>query len=106
MGTVMGLISMMANLKNPESIGSGMAMAMITTFYGLILGNIIYAPCAEKIQLEAEKSLQIDLMVLEGVLSLKGKKSSIHMRDIMSTYTQRQQSSGGAASAAAPQAKR
>jgi chemotaxis protein MotA len=106
MGTVMGLISMMANLKNPESIGSGMAMAMITTFYGLILGNIIYAPCAEKIQLEAEKSLQIDLMVLEGVLSLKGKKSSIHMRDIMSTYTQRQQSSGGTGAAAAPQAKR
>jgi chemotaxis protein MotA len=99
MGTVM------ANLKNPETIGSGMAMAMITTFYGLILGNIIYAPCAEKIQLEAEKSLQIDLMVLEGVLSLKGKKSSIHMRDIMSTYTQRK-APGSAAPAVNPQAKR
>lgn len=104
MGTVMGLISMMANLKNPESIGSGMAMAMITTFYGLILGNIIYAPCGEKIALESEKSLQIDLMVLEGVLTLKGKKSSIHMRDIMSTYTQKKQP--GAAPAAAPQGKR
>ena len=89
MGTVMGLISMMANLKNPEQIGSGMAMAMITTFYGLVLGNIIYAPCGEKLALESEKSLQIELMVLEGVLTLKGKKSSIHMRDIMSTYTQR-----------------
>lgn len=94
MGTVMGLISMMANMKNPDSIGSGMAMAMITTFYGLILGNIIYAPCGEKIQLEAEKSLQIDLMVLEGVLSLKGKKSSIHMKDIMSTYTQQRKTTG------------
>lgn len=92
MGTVMGLISMMANLKNPDSIGSGMAMAMITTFYGLILGNVIYAPMSEKIKLEAEKSLQIDLMVLEGIMSLKGKKSSIHMRDIMSTYTHKQQS--------------
>jgi chemotaxis protein MotA len=87
-GTIMGLIAMMASLKSPESIGGGMAMAMVTTFYGLILGNVVYAPCGEKIALEAEKSLQIDLMVLEGVISLKAKKSSIHMRDIMSTYTQ------------------
>ncbi|MCX6128453.1 MAG: MotA/TolQ/ExbB proton channel family protein [Proteobacteria bacterium] len=98
MGTVMGLISMMANLKNPEQIGGGMAMAMITTFYGLILGNIIYAPCSEKITLESEKSLQIDMMVLEGILTLKGKKSSIHMRDIMSTYTQRSDAKGALAS--------
>ncbi|MDQ3230834.1 MAG: hypothetical protein M3Q07_03355, partial [Pseudobdellovibrionaceae bacterium] len=61
---------------------------------------------SEKIALEAEKSLQIDLMVLEGVLSLKGKKSSIHMRDIMSTYTQRPQGSGGQPPAAASPQKR
>lgn len=87
-GTLLGLITMMADLKSPDQIGGGMALAMITTLYGLLLGTLIYGPFSEKISLEAEKSLQIDLMVLEGVLSLKGKKSSIHMRDIMSTYSQ------------------
>lgn len=85
-GTLLGLIGMMANMKDPTKIGSGMALAMITTLYGLLLGTILYAPCSEKISLEAEKSLDIDLMVLEGIISLKGKKSSIHMRDIINTY--------------------
>ena len=85
-GTLIGLIAMMADMKDPSKIGAGMALAMITTLYGLLLGTVIYGPAAEKISLEAEKSLENDLMVLEGVISLKGKKSSIHMKDIMSTY--------------------
>ncbi|MBF0442369.1 MAG: MotA/TolQ/ExbB proton channel family protein [Oligoflexales bacterium] len=86
LGTLLGLIAMMANLKDPTKIGGGMALAMITTLYGVILGTLIYGPWGEKIAIEAEKSLEIDLMVLEGVVSLKAKKSSIHMHDIMSTY--------------------
>ncbi|MGE0174816.1 MAG: MotA/TolQ/ExbB proton channel family protein [Oligoflexales bacterium] len=85
-GTLMGLISMMSNLQDPTKIGGGMALAMITTLYGLLLGTLLYAPCGEKISLEAEKSLEIDLMVLEGVIGLKSKKSSIHMKDIMKTF--------------------
>lgn len=93
-GTLLGLISMMANLKNPDQIGAGMALAMIGTLYGLLLGTLIYGPFSEKISLEAERNLQIDLMILEGVLTLKGKKSSIHMRDIMNTYSQRKSAPG------------
>ena len=85
-GTLIGLIAMMADMKDPSKIGAGMALAMITTLYGLLLGTIFYAPCSEKIALEAEKALEIDMLVMEGVMSLKGKKSSIHMKDIMRTY--------------------
>ena len=87
LGTLLGLVQMMSNLTDPSKIGSGMALAMITTLYGLILGTFIYAPCSEKINLEASKILEIDMMVLEGVLTLKGKKSSIHLKDIMKTYS-------------------
>lgn len=86
MGTLMGLISMLSKLSDPTRIGSGMAFAMITTLYGVILGTIIYAPWGEKIALEAEKTLELDTFVLEGVLHLKGKKSSLHLKDIMKTY--------------------
>ena len=85
-GTLMGLIGMMSNLSDPATIGSGMALALITTLYGLLLGTILYAPFGEKIAIEAEKSQELNLMVMEGVLALKGKKSSVHLKNIMSTY--------------------
>ncbi len=87
LGTLMGLIQMMSALKDPASIGSGMAFAMITTLYGLMLGTFIYAPWGEKISVESEKTLEIDLLVLEGVLHLKSKKSSLHFNNLLNTYS-------------------
>jgi len=85
-GTLIGLIGMLSNMADPSKIGSNMALAMVTTLYGLVLGTIVYAPWSEKIALEAEKSLEIDLLVVEGVLNVKGKKSSVHLKDLMKTY--------------------
>ena len=82
----MGLIEMMANLKDPSQIGSGMALAMITTFYGLLLGTVVYGPFSEKIALEAEKSQELDFLIMESIVALKERKSSIHMKDIVNTY--------------------
>ena len=73
-GTLMGLIAMMSKLSDPSAIGAGMALALITTLYGLMLGTILYAPFGEKISIEAEKIHELDLLVLEGALALKGKK--------------------------------
>jgi len=85
-GTLLGLIAMLAQMNDPSKLGGGMAMAMITTLYGLILGTMLYGPWSEKIQLEAEKKLETDLLVLEGVLNIKARKSSIHLKDIVKTY--------------------
>lgn len=86
-GTLLGLIAMMSKISDPSAIGSGMALALITTLYGLLLGTLIYQPFGEKIAIEAEKIYELDLLVLEGVLALKGKKSSVHLKDIMKTYS-------------------
>jgi len=86
-GTLMGLIGMLANMSDPTKIGSNMALAMITTLYGLCLGTIIYGPWGEKLVLEAEKSLEVDLLIVEGILNIKGKKSSAHLRDLVKSYS-------------------
>lgn len=86
-GTLMGLIGMMSNMSDPNTIGSGMAMALITTLYGLMLGTILYQPWGAKIAVEAEKATEIDFLVLEGVLHMKNRKSSVHLSNIMNTYT-------------------
>lgn len=91
-GTLIGLIALMSDIKDPSSIGGGMALALITTFYGLVLGTLLYAPWGQKIAVEAEKALEIDLLVYEGVLHLKNKKSSLHLNNIMNTYTKKNES--------------
>ncbi|MCX6125249.1 MAG: MotA/TolQ/ExbB proton channel family protein [Proteobacteria bacterium] len=85
-GTLLGLIHMLSQMNDPAKLGGGMAMAMITTLYGLSIGTVIYGPWGEKIHLESEKVQELDMMIVEGMLNIKGKKSSVHMKDIMKTY--------------------
>lgn len=104
-GTLMGLINMLSHMDDPTKIGSNMALAMITTLYGLMLGTILYGPWGEKVALEAEKILEIDLLVCEGILNIKGKKSSVHLKDIMKTYGAGKKGEDAAAAAKNPAKK-
>lgn len=49
-GTLIGLVQMLANLQDPESIGPAMAVALLTTFYGAILGTAVLSPMAAKLE--------------------------------------------------------
>lgn len=87
LGTIIGLVKMLSNMSDPTMLGPGMAIALLTTLYGLLLGTVVYTPIGEKISIYAEKTLQLDLMILEGVLLLKEKKSQAHLRDVLNTYS-------------------
>lgn len=86
-GTIIGLVQMMTNLSDPAKLGAAMAVSLLATLYGLILGTVIYTPIAEKIKIHAEKSLQLDTLIMEGVVLLKDKKSSAHFQNVVRTYT-------------------
>jgi len=49
-GTLIGLVQMLANLQDPETIGPAMAVALLTTFYGAILGTAVFSPMAAKLE--------------------------------------------------------
>ena len=49
-GTLVGLVQMLADLENPETIGPAMAVALLTTFYGAILGTVVMAPLSVKLE--------------------------------------------------------
>lgn len=87
LGTIVGLVQMLSHMSEPAKLGPSMAIALLTTLYGLVLGTVVYTPISEKIAIYAEKNLQLDLMILEGVLLLKEKKSQAHLRDVLSTYS-------------------
>lgn len=90
LGTIVGLVKMLSHMSDPAKLGPSMAIALLATLYGLVLGSVVYTPIAEKISIYAEKTLQLDLMILEGVLLLKEKKSQAHLRDVLSTYSHSQ----------------
>ena len=70
-GTLIGLIAMLKSLNNPETLGPGMSVALITTMYGSVIANGIFLPMAEKIGRRAAKILLEKRLILEGVLSIQ-----------------------------------
>lgn len=70
-GTLIGLIIMLGELNDPSTIGSGMATALITTFYGSFLANMVFLPIATNLQLQTEEEMQMCEMVIEGILSIQ-----------------------------------
>jgi len=71
LGTLIGLIQMLGNLTDPDALGPGMAVALVTTFYGSIIANAFAIPLAKKLSSRsADEVLSMELMV-EGVLSIQ-----------------------------------
>lgn len=69
-GTLVGLVNMLQNLSDPASIGPAMAVALLTTFYGAVLSNLVFLPMAKKLE---ERSFDEQLLMqlkMEGVLSI------------------------------------
>jgi len=78
-GTLIGLINMLQNMEDSSSIGSGMAVALITTFYGALIANLIFLPIAGKLKIRSDEEIIIKEMIIEGVLSIQ---SGDHPRNI------------------------
>ncbi len=70
-GTLQGLIAMMANLGDQASVGKGMALALITTFYGAIVANIFCIPIKSKLDDRHGDEMMVKEIMVEGVLSIQ-----------------------------------
>ena len=70
LGTLIGLIQMLQNLTDPSQIGAGMAVALVTTFYGALLANLVFLPMADKVKGQIETELKAKQMVQAGVLAI------------------------------------
>ena len=70
-GTLIGLILMLQSLNDPAQIASAMALALVTTFYGAILANILFLPLAGKLEELSTAEILKKEMILTGVLSIQ-----------------------------------
>ena len=71
LGTIIGLVQMLMQMEDPSQIGAPMAVALLTTFYGTLLANLVFLPVAGKLKTRSKQELLFKQMVLEGVISIQ-----------------------------------
>lgn len=69
-GTLVGLVAMLAQLDDPAAIGPAMAIALLTTFYGAILGTIVLAPLAAKLERNSTDEALVKNLILTAMTSI------------------------------------
>ena len=74
-GTIIGLINMLKNLDDPSAIGPGMAVALITTFYGSLLANLIFLPIAGKLKVRSNEEILLKEVMIEEICLFRQEKT-------------------------------
>ncbi len=74
-GTVIGLINMLGNLTNPSELGRGMALALLTTLYGVLFANLLFNPIAARLERLNGVELAALEVAVDGILSIRGGAS-------------------------------
>ncbi len=85
-GTVIGLINMLGNLSDPEQLGLGMALALLTTLYGVLIANMLFVPVANRLERLNELEISGREVVLDGVLSIQAGLSPRMLVERLETY--------------------
>ena len=70
-GTLIGLINLLANMSDADALAANMAVALVTTFYGVILANLIGKPIANKLKKRHEEEMLCKVIIKEGVQSIQ-----------------------------------
>ncbi len=69
-GTLIGLVQMLQNMSDPSSIGPAMAVALLTTFYGAVIANVIATPIAGKLKLRSASEILNKTLINEGMKAI------------------------------------
>ncbi len=69
-GTLIGLVQMLQNMNDPSSIGPAMAVALLTTFYGAVIANVVANPIAGKLKLRSASEVLNKTLVTEGMKAI------------------------------------
>ena len=84
-GTLIGLVQMLGNLNSPELIGPSMAVALLATFYGAVLANVIFLPLASKLERNASGDLLLHQISMLGVQSIGRQENPRRLEMLLNT---------------------
>lgn len=85
-GTLIGLVAMLANMDDPKSIGPAMAVALLTTLYGAFLAFCVCEPIADKLSLRAGEEAMIKSLIIDALLAIQGGQNPRVIDSMLRTY--------------------
>ena len=85
-GTLIGLVQMLAKLDDPSNIGPAMAVALITTFYGALLANAVFLPIAGKLKTKSEEEIFVKKIMLEGIMGISNGDNPRILEQKLNTF--------------------
>lgn len=85
-GTLIGLVNMLKTLSDPSTIGPQMSIALITTFYGSMLANLVFMPMSKKLKAQTAEEIYQKEMIIEGLLSIQAGENPNTLKEKMLSY--------------------
>lgn len=85
-GTLIGLINMLKNLSDMDSLGGNMSTALVTTFYGSMLANLVFGPLSKRLKTLDDNEFLEKEMVIEGVLSIQNGENPRIIREKLNSF--------------------
>ncbi len=85
-GTLIGLVQMLRSLESPEQIGAGMAVALLTTFYGALTANLIFIPLAGKLGIYSKAETTAMEMITEGICAISRGDNPTTVREKIQAF--------------------
>lgn len=85
-GTLIGLVSMFGHMDDPKKIGPGMAIALLATFYGAAISNVIALPISDKLANRAQEEGTNRTLIIEALVMIREGRNPTTIRDELASY--------------------
>jgi chemotaxis protein MotA len=85
-GTLIGLVQMLARLNNPKSLGGAMAIALLATFYGALSANLLFLPVAGKLRARTQQEVLNLEIIFEGARCILQNNNPLLVRDKLMSF--------------------
>lgn len=76
---------MLSRLDDATQVGPGLAVALVTTFYGALIANLVAHPVSGKLRLRGEEEARVKAMMMDGIL-LESSATPSQMREVLRTH--------------------
>ena len=85
-GTLIGMVQMFANMEDPSKLGPFMAISLLATLYGALVGNLLCLPLADKLALKLGEEEIARSLIIDGVLQIRDAKSPALVKEMLLAY--------------------
>jgi len=93
-GTLVGLVQMLSSMDDPTTIGRAMAVALLTTLYGVLVAQLIALPISDKLEAKNEIEKANRVLIIEAIMQIHERNNPTAVLDILEAYLPEKQRSG------------